>query len=257
MIGTIDYISSSFFPESSKEYRLSIREHSGGFSFCVLDLKADQVIGIKYIRGHNNVAQLSDEPFLNLDYKEVLYYSDGPFALVDGALESPELLKALLPIEPFRRHRIELKTCALTSDLNLIFDTHLFSNLVDIQQDRHPMQPLINLVLQETQLSCLVELLDESIYVCVGSAQGLQLANVFSCATHEDTAYYLMLIYQKLGLDVTTVPLIFLGQLDAEFDPRPYLKPYIRVFKSLAMSPKWNLEFSSDLYPLFASLLLN
>lgn len=255
MAKAIDLISSTFSTDTSKKYRLSIRENSGGFSFSVLDLQENVCVAIKYLPCHTNLKDLKSIDLLQLNYQEILYFADSPFALVGTSLKS-EMLPLFLPVETHKQQRAKIATSVLKDDsIQLIYDTHRY-NKVDISQvDSHPLVPLIRISQQKVQQNMCIELQDSSLYIVVCDAYKVYFANVFFIDTAQDIAYFVMSTFQKLALSPDTVLLTLYGVFSDEMDPQPYLSKYVRQILKPTISKKWNAEFPDSLYSHFASLI--
>lgn len=255
MAKAVDLISSTFSTDTSKKYRLSIRENSGGFSFSVLDLQENVCVAIKYLPCHTNLKDLKSIDLLQLNYEEILYFADSPFALVGTSLLT-EMLPFFLPVEKHKQQRANIAQVALKDDvLQLIYDTHRY-NKVDISQiDSHPLVPLIRLSQQKVQQNMCIELQDSSLYIVVCDAFKVYFANVFFIDTAQDIAYFVMATYQKLALSTSDVSLTLFGAFSEDMNPKPYLTKYLSQILRPTISEKWNKEFPDSLYGHFASLI--
>lgn len=254
MAKAIDLISSTFSTDTSKKYRLSIRENSGGFSFSVLDLQENVCVAIKYLPCHTNLKDLKAIDLLQLDYAEILYFADSPFALVGTSLTTDEL-PIFLPIEKHKQQRAKIAQSLLDDTLQLIFDTHRYNKVDAIQIDSHPLVPLIRMCQQNDKQNMCIELQDSALYIVVCDAYKVFFANVFYIDTAQDIAYFVMSTYQKLVLSTDDISLTLYGVFSDEMNPQPYLTKYIRQILMPTISKKWNTEFPDSLYGHFASLI--
>jgi hypothetical protein len=86
---------------------------------------------------------------------------------------------------------------------------------------------------------------DHLLEVFVTGPKGLLLANSFRCQTAEDFLYFIILVYQQLGLDTHEVPLEISGEIVPESQLYQLLYKYIRHIEGAGMPD--GVSFASDL----------
>jgi hypothetical protein len=229
-------------------YHLSIQASLDGFLFAILDPGRSKYLGIKGyhfdastdpdLRYQNIQGILDADPFLQRTYQGVSCIQvESRSTLLPAALFDRDHLKLYFEFNHVLNDLDELHYNYLKpADAYLVFP--IFSEITNLYLKRwlnirfyHQATPLADLLLSpDVPREKLVAVnfnpghLD---ILAVGSGK-LKYLNNFKFRSEEDALYFMLFVYDKLGLDQETTPLLISGEMDKFTQQPSRLKRYFR-----------------------------
>ena len=256
MTCAIDLISSSFSTEHCNDYSLSIREFPNGFSFSVTELSSKRCIAIKHVPNKTFKQIVQDEPLLQLKFRTIQLVANAPFALVPNAIFEAKEAKEYLPLERFKKGRAIVKWNKTPYECYCTFDIRRFPLYKSEVNYVHPLTALLQLAIkQEKNSFMLIELVSGYIHMVVLKEGKLLIANSFETDNSDDSAYYIMSVYQQLELNQEQFPILIVGDKALKQNPTELLTLYIRDINSVKPDAEWDIEFNKNDYSHFATLI--
>lgn len=254
-----ELVTKSYSLNKSKQYRLSIREHSDGFSFSLVDKEALCCVALCRVDSKQS-ADLLGHSLLNSDFSDVTVVLDNsvcsfvPESLFNRehavdflALNAQQQKRALISDMNDREYGV-VGICNYRGGLEL---PERFTNVVYC----HPLSIMLDRAKGQMRKMFFVDIQKNMAHLLVVDYKRLILANTVEIHTVNDAVYYLLLTFQSLDLDVEKVPLVVSGNIDEEL--LQVLRQYIRVVQ--VASPRsdtmWSEELDGRVYPQFSLLL--
>lgn len=251
----IRLVANSYSQNKAKQYRISIREHSNGYSFSIVDLTNSECVALAQ---YDSFKELMEDPLVKEEYGEVRVVVDNAsFALVPEALFVTDNAACYLPVAPQHQKRAVVATTNIAkfSVVGLCNRRGCFEfpNGSDSVSYVHPLFVMLEKVGAQDAMPLykqmvFAEVQRELIHLLVVDYKKVLLANTFQIKTKEDILYFIIVAYQSLGLDFESVPLSLSG--DYESALQDALGDYIRVVAPMSssrvtMPDEWNEGLSS------------
>lgn len=252
MIENVDFIS-NFFSEKncSTQYRLSIRESSNGFSFCVTNITNGKCMAASH------TSELQQNPFSDCDFFEHIYMLDSPFALVPKTLFQSNNSALYLPLEEEQKKKAVIQINEINNQILLVFDESHFPK-ISIAQNIHPITALLKYAFElETSKKICADFETDKLHLTAVDGDDILLANTYEYESENDAAYYILAVYQELKLDVETFHLYLAGNKNNDKIPLDFLKEYIRNVNMVTpINDCWDKHFPMEDYPAFATQIM-
>ncbi len=254
-ISKIDFISSSFSPECSMSYNISIRELPNGFCLCVYDYCKNECVAIKTIDTWDE-----DEILTSLKYNKVISIKQSIFTLIPKTLADEDNINTLFIAEKHQKHRFKTNTNIIDNNTLIAFDTKKFIKISNNDIYIHPITALAytadNINLSNITIA---EQDGENINIIVKINNKIILANSFAYTCTEDAAYYILATYQQLNLDVMLHKTYLCGNINHIKNTKTFISEYINEVKITSQNTNihWDNNFPKELYPIFAIQLQN
>ncbi|NOU60323.1 DUF3822 family protein [Marinifilum caeruleilacunae] len=241
------FVDSTFDKNKSKEYKLSIRVSSGGFSFSILD-ENKQCLALARFKAfnENSVAEslnsfkelIRNNELLNLTYHSVsiLWVSNesilipNEFFTEEFAFESYQLCHSLNSTQELQwnemKHFNSKNVFAIPLDFKDLLTQH-FSEL----QFFHHSTPFYNSAVQEeisdTHPNVFVNIQKEYFHMIIPDRNGKHFINSFHYQEDADLVYYILNVYKQQKLNNERSKLIVDGLVQDESKSIQLLKKYL------------------------------
>ncbi len=239
---------------NTPSYHLSIQSTLDGFLFAILD-----PAGLKYLclkryrfdRTANPDQQydlikkiLEQDPFLQRPYQGVsCIHNDTRSTLLPAALFDRDHLKLYFEFNHILNDLDELHYNYLKqADAYLIFP--VYSDIANLYLKTwlntgffHQATPLIDALMSgenETGILAGINFNEDHFDIIVKKNRQLKYHNNFRFRSEEDLIYFILFVFDKLGLDQDITPVILSGEID-KFSDRPSLLK--RYFRNLTYQP--------------------
>lgn len=253
----IRLVTNSYSQNKSQQYRISIREHSNGYSFSIVDTAAKECVALAQVDSYK---ELTEDPLVREDYGEFNIVLDGaPFSLVPEALFVSDNAACYLPISSQHQKRAVVAQTAIT-DFAMVGLCNRrgcleFANNSDRVEYTHPLFAMLKQVGHQLRKTVFVDVQKEQMHLLVVDYQKVLLANTFAIQTNEDAFYYLMTAFQSLELDVEKVPVVVSGEVNSQL--MDTLKEYIRIVSlaSPTTNTLWSRELDANVYAKFSLIV--
>jgi hypothetical protein len=231
-------------------YHLSIQASLDGFLFAILDPDRNKYVGLKSYRFEKAVnpdlqyeriqGVLDQDPFLQRPYQGVSCIQvETRSTLLPAALFEKNHLKLYFEFNHVLNNLDELNYNYLKlADAYLVFP--IYSEIANLYLKRwvnirffHQAAPLIDRMMspgsangQLTGINFNTDHFD----ILVIKGGKLQYLNNFRFRSEEDLLYFILFVFDKLGLDQEKTPVLLSGEIDKFSDRPSRLKQYFRKF---------------------------
>lgn len=257
----IRLVANSYSQNKAKQYRISIREHSNGYSFSIVDLTNSECVALARF---DSFKDMMEDPLVKEEYGEGRVVIDNAsYALVPEVLFVEEHAASYLPISSQHQKRAMVAVADISNySLKGLCNRRGCLELTGIANNVEYLHPLFVMIeklpTQDIPVvrkqMVFVDVQKEQIHLLVVDDKKILLANTFSVKTKEDVLYFVLLAYQSLGLDCETVPVFLTGECDNEL--RQSMKEYIREVSLFAPQDiKIPLEWDEEYRSKFALVL--
>ncbi len=247
-----ELLDETFDLNQTHSYHLSIQADLDGFLFSILDSSAEKYLGLKQyafedLRTNAELFDaisgiLNEDPLLHKAYSTVsCIHPDQRSTMLPAALFDKEQLKSYFEFNHPLKELDELHYNYLSRlDAYLIFPIyHEISNLYLQSWVNagffHPVSILAEEALgQRDGVVVSIQFSGNHFDILATEGQSLKLHNSFSYRSDEDLLYFILFIFDKLGLEQAETPVLLSGNIDKFKDTPAFLKPY---FKKLIFRP--------------------
>lgn len=246
--------------------KLSIQVHLNGLSFCVLDSTSDTVVHLKSVDFNNKVSPID---LLDALKEELSSHSIYAQDFQDVIIIHHNELAVLVPEELFDENN---KADYLKFNSKILGTDFIATDKIDVNNSINVYVPYVNInnyifdtfgsfifkhastVLIESLLIkhktddtvVFVNLNKESFELLVLGAGSLKLYNYFEYSCPEDFIYYILFVYEQLGLDVESTPLQLTGEISTDSPYFLIVFKYVRHVTVMSMSLKIKLPKALD-----------
>ena len=234
------------YPAQYYSYHLSIQADLDGFLFTLLNPTSGKYLGLKqytfqYLHSEEDLCVqiqklLQDDPLLQFPYASVAcMHPDLRSTLLPAALFDRNQLKSYFKFNHPLRDLDELHFNYLRHvDAYLIFPLyHEIANLYLKSWVNasfyHPVSALVEEVLGHgTGQAVSIHFYSRHFDIIVSDGQKLKFHNCYSYRTEEDMLYFILFVFDKLGLDQGNTQVFLSGFID-KFSGRPsFLRRYLK-----------------------------
>lgn len=249
-----ELIDETFDLNNTSFYHLSIQASLDGFLFAVLDPAASKYLGLKRYRfekysnpdhQYQEIQKIIDQdPFLKRTYQSVsCIHNETRSTLLPAALFDRDHLKLYFEFNHVLNDLDELHYNYLKqADAYLVFP--VYSEIANLYLKTwlntkffHQVTPLINDLISVNKESGMLAGINFNIdhfdiIVCENGQ--LKYHNNFKFRSEEDLLYFILFVFDKLGLDQEKTPALLSGEID-KFSNRPSLLK--KHFRNLSFQP--------------------
>ena len=249
-----ELIDETFDLNNTSFYHLSIQASQDGFLFAVLDPAASKYLGLKRYRfekysnpdhQYQEIQKIIDQdPFLKRTYQSVsCIHNETRSTLLPAALFDRDHLKLYFEFNHVLNDLDELHYNYLKqADAYLVFP--VYSEIANLYLKTwlntkffHQVTPLINDLISVNKESGMLAGINFNIdhfdiIVCENGQ--LKYHNNFKFRSEEDLLYFILFVFDKLGLDQEKTPALLSGEID-KFSNRPSLLK--KHFRNLSFQP--------------------
>ncbi len=264
----VKFLDQSLNPQKSQHYQIFIQTGPDGFSFCILDKSRNKFIGFKHyaLPEHPSRHKLFDifqeifkkEEFFKYEYHSAgIIYKSHRTTLLPASLYDRDSLKLFYEFNHQLEKLDELHANYIKiPDVYLLFPVH--SDLSNMAIQTFPdikfynqASPLINNALSddppEGGKGIWASFQQDFFDVVVIDHSKLILHNTFQYRDPKDVLYFILYIYDKLGLSPADQATILLGKVNKNSEMVAFLKKYIRNVRFCKRSK--HTEYSHALDP--------
>ena len=235
-------------------YHLSIQSTLDGFLFAILDPAGSKYLGLKRYRfertanpdqQYNQIKKIMEQdPFLQRPYHGVsCIHNDTRSTLLPAALFDRDHLKLYFEFNHVINDLDELHYNYLKqADAYLIFP--VYSEIANLYLKTwlntrffHQSTPLIDALMSgenETGVLAGINFSEDHFDIIVKENRHLKYHNNFRFRSEEDLIYFILFVFDKLGLDQENTAVILSGEID-KFSDRPSLMK--RYFRNMTYHP--------------------
>ena len=256
-------------------YHLSIQASLDGFLFSILDPEATKYLGLKrysYEKALNPDQQyesirgiLKEDPFLRKPYQGVsCILSEYRSTLLPAALFDRDHLKLYFEFNHVLNDLDELHYNHLkTADAYLVFPMHsdisnLFLKSWLNTEFFHQASPLVDTMMSldgNSDKLAGINFNEDHFDIIVIDDRQLKYHNNFRFRSEEDLLYFILFVFDKMGLDQEKTPVLLSGEID-KFSERPsQLKKFFRIL-SFQSAPS-GFQYPPSFHKLQEHSLLN
>ena len=233
----------------SEQYEISILFSKGGYSFIILDTIAKKIIARKVVEiseGENNKEYcylinkiLKKEEIINFEFKKVIIsYQSQKSLLVPEDLYSKQHKDSLFKLSSV----VESDEQVLTNSFSFLNAKKLFAVptcFVEIINSNFPEAKIyhqsisiIESVFKNNSFGkVIINLHENLIDIHVFNESHLLLDNSFKYKTKEDLLYYILNIFEQLGLDTKQQKVLLYSSLKDDRDLIQFIKTYFLLIE--------------------------
>jgi hypothetical protein len=238
---TLDINRTQFYP-------LSIQASLDGFLFSILDPDAARYLALKSYRHERTLTTgqqyeriseiLSQDPFLLRPYRGVsCIATEHRSTLLPAALFDRAQLKLYFEFNHILNEFDELHynylgkvdayvVFPLNTDIsNLFFKTWVNTGF---NHQAAPFLEALFAVENENEVITGIHFNRDHFDIAVIEGKKLRYYNNFKFRSEEDMVYFILLVYDKLGLSQNAIPLVLAGTIDKTSDRPSYLRRYFK-----------------------------
>ncbi|MFC2111768.1 DUF3822 family protein [Bacteroidota bacterium] len=229
-------------------YHLSIQVSLDGFLFAILDPAGSRYIGLKsyqFDRVPNPDKQLDEikaimdqDPFLQRPYQGVsCIYNEARSTLLPAALFEREQLRLYFEFNHLLNDLDELHYNHLKQvDAYMVFP--IYSEIANLLLERwlnteffHQATPFVDSIISLDNPGRKIAGINfnEGYFdIIVVENKKLVYHNIFSYRSDEDLLYFVLFVFDKMGLEQETTPVLVSGNIDKFSEQPPLMKKYLR-----------------------------
>lgn len=235
-----ELLDETFDLNKTKMYHLSIQADLDGFLFAILEPASGKFLGLKQYSFRDILSEddlyvqtekvLREDPLLKNEYSSVAcLYPDPRSTLIPAALFEKDQLKSYFEFNHVLKDLDELHYNYLKQpDAYLVYPVH--HEIANLYLSKwvnatfyHPVAPLAAEVLQAGSGTAVnVHFYGMHFDILVTEDRKLRMHNNFTYRSEEDMLYFILFVFDKLGLDQENIPVHVSGNLD-KFSDRPAL----------------------------------
>lgn len=270
-----ELLDESFDINKTFSYHLSIQTTMDGLLFAILDASGLKYVGLKRYQfektfnpdqQYEEIQKIIDkEPLLQKPYQGVsCIYSEPRSTLLPAALFDRENLKLYFEFNHILNDLDELHYNYLRQmDAYIVFPIYseMASLLLKTWMNTrffHPATPLIDAHISremETGVRAGINFSEDHFDIIISENKNLKYHNNFKYRSDEDLLYFILLVFDKLGLDQEKTPLLLSGEID-KFSERPsHLKRYFN--KLSFMQPPAGFKYPPSFHKIQEHSLLS
>ena len=246
-----ELLDETFDLNQSNTYHLSIQADLDGFLFALLDPDGLKYLGLKQYsfkdiktdeQLYDKIKQvIAEDPLLQHPYASVAcMHADARSTLLPAALFDRNQLKSYYEFNHPLKDLDELHYNYLKYiDAYIIFP--VYHELVNLYLSSwvntsfyHPVTALVEEVMapgMDPAAAVSVHFSGNHFDILVSEGQKLRFHNNFSFRSDEDMLYFILFVFDKLGLDQENTPLFLSGNIDKFSDRPSVLKQYFKVLR--------------------------
>jgi hypothetical protein len=236
--------------EESKNQRLSIQLSPDGFSFCIYDKQRNKLTGIQTF-GLEDVANDRAFNLLLTEFLPTLAHLRADYDKIRIVVESTKstlLPSALFDVQHLQKylefnHRVSTTELVLYDRIPMLdavnvwaFSETIYHNLLQFFPaatiQHHATTLIDSLLLQHknrsTEPLIFVNVRWQYFDIVVLSNNSLLLYNTFRFVTNEDFVYYLLFVFEQIGINPEVAGVVLYGDIKSGSSLFDYLKRYIR-----------------------------
>lgn len=250
LMKTIDLISTSFDVNRTAEYRMSIREFTNGFSFCIIDDNTKECVAIKRKQRKEFKKIWEEEPLLQLPYKSIVIQTeDCAFAMVPDALYLAEKQMEYLPLSKHRKTRAQVMCEWVEGQkLRLLYDVRQSEFSQKSLTFTHPLSFMIQKGEDFNDSVIMIDIQEHNATIVFFQNKRVILANQYNFTEVEDIVYQIMSILNRFELDPEQIECEMWGDEELLETCLAILKEYIKNIHKPTVPNHWNYQFNKQLY---------
>lgn len=237
----------NFLRKDSSQYQLSILFGVDSFAYIIQDAK-DQVLALREVQwpdGKQKAALLEEDEKLQLGYRHIkVAFCKGVFCLVPQRLfQEEEKATYLGHLTNIQRSTNIMSDHISQHQAELVYEVDETSLRVVEKLFNHVPKRNLHTILLERMRShaatqdsyhVAIHVFRRQVLIYAFDRTNLMLVNAYPYQSAQDLLYYVLLIYEQLGLKTAEVPLFLMGRILEDSDTYRLLVRYIRRLNFLS-----------------------